>query len=84
MRDVALELAEYRALHDTYPPTLDELKSQAIAAIPKDLLTEAPLSFEKTVQGYILRAPFALDRTQEPNTGVRIEMPIPPLPEREF
>ena len=84
LRDVTLELAQYRAAHGGYPPSLDDLKSLAIATAPSDLLVDAPLTYQRTEKGYVLRAPYVFHPANIENDGVKVEMPIPPLPKREL
>jgi hypothetical protein len=54
MFDLALALAEYRAVHDDYPSTLQKLIPKYIKQIPADDFSGSEFAYRKTDDGYHL------------------------------
>ena len=52
--EVAFAIAVWRAEHDAYPESLDQLAPKQIAEVPNDLFTGQPLKYRRTDDGYLL------------------------------
>jgi hypothetical protein len=51
---VALSLSAYHSTHKTYPDQLKELVPRYLPSLPQDLFGEKPLTYMKTIDGYLL------------------------------
>ena len=56
MTRLAFALAEYRADHGSNPTTLAELLPDYVKSLPDDIFVDAPLQYEATDDGYVLRS----------------------------
>ena len=76
LTDLALQLAEYKAEHGSYPEKLDSLTAQTPKTDWNELLGGLP-QYKRTEKGYTLSEPAVPTAAEEVETVISIEMPIP-------